>query len=78
MCHYVPSMSALENGAVYAASCLGLRDPHYPTAAVQVLSEKSLGYSHGPILLGFAELPRDLCVSRRVWELMEVRYLHLD
>lgn len=38
-------------------------------------TEKSLGYSDGPILLGFAELPRDLCMRGRVWGLMEVRYL---
>lgn len=72
-----PLMSALENCAVCAASCPGPRDPHYPTATVHVLSEKSLGCSQEPILLGFAELPRDVCVSVRVWRLMDVRYLRI-
>lgn len=68
-------MSVLENCAVYAASCPGPGDPYYPMAAVHVLSEKSLRYTDEPILLDLAQLSRDLCVSGRVWGLMEVRYL---
>ena len=71
-----PLTSALENSAVYAASCPGPRDPHFPMATVQVLSEKTLGHSDGPILLGTAELPRDVCVVAGLGA-NGVRCLHL-